>query len=165
MNHPAYGTNEYRQLRERDAIRRDRIREAIATRGIDDPRSMFQAAMIFQHGDESDDIWQAHVFSKAAAEAGYAPARWLAAASLDRWLMYQGKPQKFGTNIVPDGKRQRVWDVDPTTTDEDRTSWDVPCLEEMHRRAEEATRNEPMPPMDEVPWWLRQAIRRWYPDD
>jgi hypothetical protein len=32
--------------------------------------------------------------------------------------MYSGKPQKYGTNSVPDGKRFRVWDVDPATTDE-----------------------------------------------
>jgi glycine oxidase len=36
--------------------------------------------------------------------------------------MYQGKPQKYGTQFVPDGKRWRLWDVDPTTTDAERVA-------------------------------------------
>lgn len=121
--------------------------------------------MILQHGDEVDDIWQAHQLAKAAAEAGFGPARWLSAASLDRWLMYQGKPQKYGTNIVPDGRRHRVWDVDLSTTDEERAQWDVPPLEEMNRRAEQVTQDEAMPPMEDAPWWLKRAMRRWYPEE
>jgi hypothetical protein len=75
--------------------------------------------------------------------------------------MYQGKPQRYGTNMVPDGKRIRVWDVDPATTDEERARWDVPPLAEMERRAAEASRNGPMPPMDQAPAWLRTALERW----
>jgi len=164
VDHPAYGTPEYRRLRERDAARRQRVRELLAAGDIGNPETLYRAAMIFQHGDDLDDFHQAHRLAMAAAEAGYAPARWLAAASLDRWLMHQGKPQKFGTNIVPDGRRQRVWDVDPATTDEERAAWNVPPLDELHRRAEELTRTEPMPPMDDAPAWLKEAIRRWYPE-
>jgi hypothetical protein len=75
--------------------------------------------------------------------------------------MYQGKPQRYGTNMVPDGKRIRVWDVDPATTDEERSRWDVPPLAEMERRAAEASGIEPMPPMDDAPAWLREALTRW----
>lgn len=164
LPHPAHGTTEYRALRERDAVRRNRIREILSATTTLTKKSRYQAAMILQHSDELDDIALAHELARTSAEAGYAPARWLAAASLDRWLMYQGKPQKFGTNIVPDGIRQRVWDVDPTTTDADRAQWDVPTLAEMQRRAEEVTRNEPMPDMHDAPDWLKEAIQRWYPN-
>lgn len=162
--HPAHGTAEYRALRERDAARRKRIHEILAAESTLKPTAQYQAAMILQHSDHLDDIARAHELARASAEAGYAPARWLTAASLDRWLMYQGKPQKYGTNIVPDGKRQRVWDVDPTTTDAERAQWDVPSLAEMQRRAEAATRTEPMPDMQDAPDWLKEAVRRWYPN-
>jgi hypothetical protein len=36
-------------------------------------------------------------YSFEAAVLGHPKARWLAAA-YDRWLMYQGKPQKYGAN-------------------------------------------------------------------
>ena len=46
-------------------------------------------------------------------------ARWLAAATYDRWQMYQGQPQKYGTNFIYDGREHRLWEVLPDTTDEE----------------------------------------------
>jgi hypothetical protein len=86
----------------------------------------------------------------------------MAAAAYDRWLMYQGKPQKYGTQYVSDGKRQRLWDVEPSTTDLERAEWDVPALVDQTRKAEEATRIDPPGPIGEdAPQWLKDAIRRW----
>lgn len=161
MHHPAHGTDAYRALRSDDAERRAEARELIAHEEALSGEELYCAAMIFQHSDEIDDIHLAHGLARRAAESGYRPARWLAAASLDRWLMYQGRPQKYGTNIVPDGRRQRVWDVDPRTGDDERAIWDVPPLEEMHRRAERLTHSEPMPSMSDAPAWLLAAIERW----
>ncbi len=159
--HPAHGSAEYRALRERDVVRQKRVRAILATGGTLKPSTQYQAAMILQHSDALADIWQAHELTRASAEAGYAPARWLTAASLDRWLMYQGRPQKFGTQIAPDGKRQRVWDVEPSTSDEERARSDVPSLAQMQRRADELTRTETMPDMKDAPPWLKEAVRRW----
>lgn len=55
--------------------------------------------MILQHGSSLDDYWRDHELAKASAEAGYGPARCLAAAASDRWLMHQSKPQRFGTQF------------------------------------------------------------------
>jgi hypothetical protein len=57
-----------------------------------------------------------------AADRGYAPARWRAAASYDRWCMYEGRRQKYGTQFVPDGVRYQLWDVEPATTDAERAA-------------------------------------------
>ena len=146
-NHPDYGTPEYRLLRERDSERRKRLEGIIESGGLKEPEDYYHAAWILNHGESVEEIWQAHILAKEAVELGLCRARWLTAATYDRWLMYQGKPQKYGTQIVPDGKRQRVWDVDPVISDEERAEWDVPSLAEMKRRAEEVTRHEPMPPM------------------
>jgi hypothetical protein len=71
-------------------------------------------------------------------ELGCRPARWLAAAALDRWLMATGKPQRYGTQYRRIGSGPfELWQVDPETTDEERAAWDVPPLAEAQRRAEE----------------------------
>lgn len=164
-NHPDVGTPEYSALRERDAERRRRLQNIVASEGLKEPEDYYNAAWILNHGEAVEEIWQAHVLAKKAAELGFGRARWLAAATCDRWLMYQGKSQKYGTQIVPDGKRHRVWDVDPITSDVERQKWDVPSLEEMERRAEEVTRRETMPPMADAPQWLKDALARWNAED
>src|SRR4028118_774119 len=124
MYHPDYGTPEYRLLRERDAERRKRLEAIIASGGLKVPEDYYHAAWILNHGDSSGEIWQAHILAKEAVKLGLHRGRWLAAAAYDRWLMYQGRPQKYGTQIVPDGKQQRVWDVEPATSDVERAEWD-----------------------------------------
>jgi hypothetical protein len=93
-DHPAYDTSEYRQLRERDARRRQRVNKLLAQGLLTEPDDYFHAALIFQHGETLEDIWQAHELARKAAEMGatkvmgYKDSLWLAAAALDRWLMY-----------------------------------------------------------------------------
>lgn len=164
-NHPDYGTPEYQLLRERDAERRKRLEGIVESGGLKEPEDYYHAAWILNHGESVEEIWQAHILAKTASKLGLGRARWLAAAAYDRWLMYQGKPQKYGTQIVPDGKRQRVWDVEPATSDAERAEWDVPSLGEMNRRAEEVTRNEPMPSMETAPCWLKDALLKWRAED
>lgn len=163
--HPDYGTPEYWALRARDTERRKRLQSIVESDGLKELEDYYHAAWILNHGETVEEIWQAHILAKRAAELGFRQARWLAAATNDRWLMYQGRPQKYGTQIVPDGKRQRVWDVEPATSDAERAEWDVPSLAEMERRAEELTRREPMPPMDTAPDWLKNALRKWRAED
>lgn len=84
-------------MRERDRQRRARAEDLIESHALTAPEDYFHAARLFQHGDTAEDAWRAHVLARTSAELGYAQARWLAAAAYDRWLMYQGKPQKYGT--------------------------------------------------------------------
>jgi hypothetical protein len=165
INHPQVGTSEYLTLRERDAERRKRLQMIIASDELTEAEDYYIAAWVLNHGETVAEIWQAHNLAKKGAELGLRRARWLAAATFDRWLMYQGKPQKYGTQIVPDGKRQRIWDVEAATSDAERAEWDVPSLAEMEKRAEEVTRAETMPPMDDAPEWLKPALLRWYAEE
>ena len=160
------GTREYVDMRERDRQRRLRAGEIMAEGDSRTPQDFYHAAWIFNHGDAPEDAWQGHALAKQAAALGYDPARWLAAATYDRWLMYQGKPQKYGTQYVTDGKRHRLWDVDPTTTDAERSKWGVPGLAEQRRKAEEATQSDPPEPIGEdAPAWLKEALKRWHADE
>jgi hypothetical protein len=163
INQPRMGTSEYTAMRERDRQRRLRAAAILETLASPAAADLYHAALLFQHGDEVEDAWRAYELAGAAAEQGEARARWLTAAAYDRWLMYQDKPQKYGTQYVADGVRHRLWDVDPSTTDAERAAWNVPPLAEQLRKAEEATRSDPPQPInpDDAPWWLMQALRRW----
>jgi TPR repeat protein len=161
---PPLDTPEYRALRERDRRRRERAAELLAgleASGAASSDDLYHAAWLFNHGDQPAEARRAHELAREAAERGHRPARWLAAAAYDRWCMYEGQPQRYGTQFVPDGVRHRLWDVDPATTDEERAAWDVPPLAEQLRRADELTRSQPQPSMEEAPAWLTAAIARW----
>lgn len=168
VNQPKANTPDYHAMRARDAERRQRVMEIVAANELGTAEDYFHAAWIMNHGDSLEDAQHAHTLALRSSELGHRPARWLAAATYDRGQMYQGKPQKYGTNYVYDGRQDRLWDVDPATTDEERAAWDVPPLAEQLRKAEEANRNR-TPMSDEernkflanAPEWLKNALKRW----
>jgi ribosomal 50S subunit-recycling heat shock protein len=131
----------------------------------------YHAAMLLQHGEKLEHWQQARELAIKAAEMGHPRARYLAAAALDRWLMRQGKPQKYGTNSWPDKDGWRVWDYDPTTTDEERAEWDVPPLAELLERAKELaggctpaeTANDPIGTVEYE--GKRIVLFSWYPEE
>jgi hypothetical protein len=92
-----HGTAEYAAMRERDRQRRQHVGEMIAANQLHSGADYFHAARIFQHGDTADDAWQAYQLARWGAAMGEPRARWMAAAAYDRWLMYLGRPQKYGT--------------------------------------------------------------------
>lgn len=122
----------------RDDARRDRVSEIVAAGGAKVADDYYHAAMVFQHGNEPDEVWRAHEWALRAVELDpdHSSARWLAAAAQDRYLMYQDKPQKYGTQYRLVDGLWILWDVDPTTTDEERAEWNVPPIDEARRRAE-----------------------------
>ena len=166
--HARAGTPEYRALRARDATRRTAVRALLSREPELGALDCHHAASIMNHGDDVDDLRIAHELALRSATLGHRPARWLAAATFDRWQMYQGLPQRYGTNYVSDGARDRLWDVRPETTDEERAEWDVPPLADQLRKADEANRNRVPPSPRELeeyragaPGWLREALERW----
>jgi fucose permease len=168
VNQPKARTVEYAAMRTRDQERRKLVMDILAANQLNTAEDYYHAAHIMNHGDTSEDARNAHQLALRSSELGYRPARWLAAASYDRWQMYQGKPQKYGTNYVYDGQKDRLWDVDPTTTDGERADWDVPPLAEQLRKAQEANQYKlPMPENElrefelNAPEWLKQALRKW----
>jgi hypothetical protein len=74
----------------------------IAAGQLQTAEDYFHAARIFQHGDRPEDAWRAHQLALKSANLGYRPARWLAAAAYDRWLMVQGNPQIW--HAIYDGR-------------------------------------------------------------
>jgi hypothetical protein len=121
--------------------RRSRVEIMLKRGQVRTAEDYFHAAAIFHHGERLEHWAQAHLLARTAAEMGYRPGRYQAAAAYDRWLMRQGLPQKYGTNSVEDGDYWRIWDVDPHTTDSERAQWDVPPMDGLVNRAYNAFGN------------------------
>jgi hypothetical protein len=99
------------------------------------PESLFYAAFIFQHGNCPDHYQLAHQLAERALDAGFDQARWIFAATLDRYLLSVGQPQKYGTQfLIQEDGQWRLQPYDPSTTDAERQRYNVPPLEEQLRR-------------------------------
>ena len=120
----------------RDAARLKRVKELYAHNQLKTGGDYYHAAMLLQHSDAADDFLLAHELCVAAISKGDARAKWLAAASEDRFLMNIGRPQRFATQFRCDGPNCEfhLYKVDETVTDELRKALDVPSLAEAKAR-------------------------------
>jgi len=108
------------------------------------PEDKFNAALVLQHTPltfcdgklqsfSPDNYLLAHSLFESALEAGFEDARYLVAASIDRYLVYTEGYQKYGTQRVINqetGKEELV-PIDRKTTDEERAKYGVPGLAEL----------------------------------
>jgi hypothetical protein len=95
-------------------------------------KDLEEAGLILQHGNDTTDYWNAHEFAMRAVQLGDTDARWLAAATLDRYLVKKGKLQLYGTQSFQNEKtgKYELSPVDPSITDEERAKWHVPPLKD-----------------------------------
>jgi hypothetical protein len=121
-----------------DEAHRARVAEIVAAGGAKVSGDWYHAAMVYQHGEGVEDIRKAREYALKAVEldADNGGARWLAAASLDRELMYQGKAQKYGTQFKKVDGRWILWRVDSSVSDDERDEWQVPPLASAQKQAE-----------------------------
>jgi hypothetical protein len=88
------------QMEANDLARRKRVHELMAAGKLNTGPDFHDAAFIYQHGDDPDDYLLAHVLAMTAVEKGDLSSRWIAAATLDRYLQAVGQPQVFGTQYL-----------------------------------------------------------------
>lgn len=116
----------------RDEAREQRVKELLRGGAFQSGADYYHAAMILQHSPEANDYLLAHDLCVIAISKGEQRAKWLAAASLDRFLMAIGRPQRFGTQFV--SRRSfhppKLVPVDPDIPDQLRRELNVPSLEE-----------------------------------
>ncbi len=87
------------KLKERDAGRRKRVLVMLELGEVKTKNDLYHAAVMFQHGDKPGDFLIAHRLSTLAAILGHRTARWLLAASIDRYLMCLDRGQVYGTQF------------------------------------------------------------------
>lgn len=129
----------------RDSDRRQRVRGLLQQGLVRAASDRFHAAMVLQRSPDPSDHLLAYRLAAHAAQVGYRPARWLAAAAYDRWLVRTGHAQRYGTQYYIDDSdidrpRWALEPVDPATTDTERAHWDVPPLAAARQWAEQLNR-------------------------
>jgi hypothetical protein len=119
-----------------DAGRRKRVKEMLQTGEVKTPEDYDRAAFIFQHGSEPNDYLLAHVLGMTAMALDAGPGRWIATATLDRYLKSIGKPQIFGNDLAP--KTETDWNLIPELV---RAANCVPSRAEHERILEAIAKN------------------------
>jgi len=87
---------------QRVKVRQQTLRTMLAAGQVTSGEDFLDAAFIFQHGDTAADCLFAHILAMEAMARGRASARWIAAATLDRYLQFSKQPQVFGTQYIMD---------------------------------------------------------------
>ena len=117
---------------ERDAERQAEVRKMLSEGKISTGRGYYFAALIFQHSSKSEDLMLAHVLAVTAVTKENGVAKWMAAATMDRYLWSIKQPQVFGTQFQKDADQK--WTMQPydrnAVSDSVRTSWCVVSLAE-----------------------------------
>lgn len=121
----------------RDQARREELRTLLAQGRLTTAGDLYAAAFIFQHGNCAAHYRVANLLAAQALDRGHAGAGRLYAATLDRWRLSLGGPQRFGTQFTGDarGCEFRLAPLDPDTTDAERARYGVPPLAELEARA------------------------------
>ena len=116
-------------LAQNDKKRLDELRTYLLSHKLRTGRDFYAAAMLLQHGITYAHYKKAHMCANISAKLGYKPAKWLSAATLDRYLKSIGRKQKYGTQFYLDKKNNwKIWPYLKKTTDEERIKLDVEPL-------------------------------------
>jgi hypothetical protein len=87
------------EMRRNDDTRATRVKELLQRGLLHTGTDYYRAAVIFQHSGKPEETLLAHVLAEVALSKGEAPALWLAAATLDRYLVQIKQKQIFGTQF------------------------------------------------------------------
>ena len=77
--------------------RRAEVRKLLAEGKLTSGEDFSDAALLFQHGQTADDFLFAHILAVEGLIRGTKADKWIAAATLDRYLQAVNHPQVFGT--------------------------------------------------------------------
>lgn len=140
---PGAGKNiDWEAVSKQDEAREGRVKELLRSGSLQSGVDYYHAAMILQHAPEANDYLLAHDLCVIAIAKGEERAKWLAAASLDRFLVAIGRQQRFGTQFT--SKRSfhppRLAPVDPDVPDQLRRELNVPTLAEAKLKEAELAR-------------------------
>lgn len=119
-----------------------RVIDLYAKGAIEDSRDNFHASLVLLYGEQASHYDLARVFAQRAAKEGETRGWTVCAMAWDRWLLSTGKPQRFGTQIIKQGGRWSLGEIDTKTSDLDRAFYGVPPLYVQQQRAEMLQRQE-----------------------
>ncbi|GEB36354.1 hypothetical protein GLI01_03890 [Gluconacetobacter liquefaciens] len=130
MLHGKTTAADWAKLAKRDEERRTILSALMKHGALHSAADYTHAAMVYQHAETSDGYLLAHCLAMTAVSLGDENARWLEAATLDRYLQEIGRPQIFGTQFTAaPGKdvTQAPYNRE-FLTDQNRAAFNVPSL-------------------------------------
>jgi hypothetical protein len=139
---------DWKEVGPRDDARHRAVRKLLADGKLQSGKDYQFAALIFQHSGESADLILAHTLAVTAVAKGEGNAKWLAAATFDRYLHSIKQPQVFGTQLFRDAGGP--WSMDPydqtALSDSIRAIWCVIPLADQERMLRDTRDGKPMGP-------------------
>ena len=123
----------------RDKKRLERVHEIYLANALVTGADYYHLAMVLQHSQAPGDFLLSHELCVVAIGKGHEQAKWLAAASEDRFLMNIGRPQRFGTQYRADKLTDpyKLYKMEEGVTDELRSAFKVPSLQKAKEREAE----------------------------
>lgn len=101
------------------------------------PREKFICAMIYHHGFNIVCSRKALKYIEEAQNEGYNKMKWVRGSVIDRLLQLQGKPQKYGSQIVKlENGRYKQYKLDGSISDEERVELGFPKLKNLKKYLE-----------------------------
>ncbi|HWC56367.1 MAG TPA: hypothetical protein VG434_05300 [Sphingomicrobium sp.] len=123
----------------RDVARRARTKALLDGGRLHTGADFLHAAFVFQHGDTPNDYLLAHTLAVIAAARGEKGAAWIAAATLDRYLVNIGQKQIYGTQFMTHANQpvtQEPYDRS-LISDSLRTALGVPPIKDQEEQRKE----------------------------
>jgi len=113
--------------------RAQRARELAASGALTSGRDHFRAAVVLAESNDPKDWALAATLGSKAAELGEPLGLRAAAEAIDKDLVTQGLPQRYGTQFAwdPALARWKLHRLDPATTDAERAAMGVPSYGEL----------------------------------
>ncbi len=132
---------------DQDRERRVRTGELLDQGALHSGEDFYHAAFVYQHGDKTDDYLKAHILAMVAVAKGKPDAKWIAAATLDRYLNTIGQPQVFGTQYhSPKGAPMTQEPYDRAlVTDSLREAMGVPPIAKQDEQLKQLSGTSPAP--------------------
>ena len=134
------------KLRMEDNQREVELHQMLDSGQVRTANDYFHAALIFQHGDRHEDYLLAHVLAVNAMSLGNHYARWLAAATLDRYLLSVSQPQIYGTQFESTAVKSDAWTqqtINPSLISDSMRA--AACVISITEQKKNARRSKPRP--------------------
>ena len=127
------------EVSKRDSLRRVRVHQLLDSTKVRTARDYQNAAMVFQHGNDSTDYGMAVSLMKKAIEIDSTTSKWLLAAATDRYLLSKGEPQIYGTQYEKMGDEPwKLSEIDTTViSDEERIRYRVETLAQQREKVKQ----------------------------
>jgi hypothetical protein len=139
---------DWQEVNKRDDARHAAVRKLLADGKLQSGADYQFAALIFQHSGDSAGLILAHTLAVTAVAKGEGNAKWLAAATFDRYLHSIKQPQVFGTQLFRDAGG--LWSMEPydraALSDSIRAIWCVIPLTEQASIERDVRDGKPLRP-------------------